>query len=135
MAANTSPIFSLTPKHTWGTLTTGTNTYDGTSGTTLICTAGADGAFVKEVHMASAGTNIATVVRFFINNGGTTGTAANNSFIYQQSLHSTTASATISTPGVIIPLNFVLPATFRIYAVLATTVAAGWQVTCISGDY
>lgn len=136
MPANTSPIFGLTPVATWsGNLTTGTNTYDGTSGTTLACTAGSNGAWVDHIKATAAGTNVATVLRVFINNGSTTGTASNNALIWQQSLPATTASASAATQNIIIPLNLVIPNGYRIYVVIATTVSAGWQFTTFSADY
>lgn len=131
-----TPNFTGTVQNTWtGNLTTGTNTYDGTSGTTLICTAGASGAFLKSIECCAAGTNIATVLRIFLNNGSTTGTASNNALIYQQSLPATTASASAATQNISVPLNLQLKASYKVYVVIGTTVAAGWQFTAISGDF
>jgi hypothetical protein len=131
-----TPLFSGTPKVTWtGNLTSGTNTYDGTSGTTLACTAGSSGTFVRSIECEAAGTNVAPVVRVFVNNGSTTGTASNNALIYQMSLPATTASSSAATSHVTIPLNFMLQASYKLYIVIATTVSAGWQFTTYSGDY
>lgn len=137
MPANTTPIFTNVPKISWsGNLTTGTNTYDGTSGTTLLFTADAtDGSYVAGVYAKAAGTNIATNVRLFINNGSTTGTAANNALFLEQTLQATTASATSSTNNIYIPVNIQLPISYRLYIVLSTTVAAGWQFIAVGGDY
>jgi len=131
-----SPQFTGTPQVSWsGNLTTGTNTYDGTSGTTLLLTAGASGSFVRSIECEAAGTNAATNVRVFINNGSTTGTAANNALLMQYSLPATTAATTTATAHVSIPLNIPLKASYKIYVVLSSNVAAGWQLTGIYGDY
>lgn len=136
MTANTTPIFTLTPQQAWtGNLTSGTNTYDGTSGTTLLLTAGANGSYIRSIIAEAAGTNIVSVVRVFVNNGSTTGSAANNALIYQQTLPATTATATAGTTHIEIPLNIPLKATYKIYVVIATTVAAGWNFTAMYGDY
>lgn len=132
----TSPQFTGTPKIAWaGTLATGTNTYTGTSGTTAVMTAGSSGSFLKSIEMEAVGTNIASVIRIFINNGSTVGTASNNSLIMQVSLPATTAATATATAHVSIPLNLAIPANYIVYATLATTVASGWAVTAVYGDY
>lgn len=132
----TSPQFTGTPKTSWtGNLTTGTNTYDGTSGTTVLFTAGSSGSFLRSIELEAAGTNVATVVRIFINNGSAVGTASNNALIMQYSLPATTASATSGTPHISIPLNLAVQANYVVRVVLATSVAAGWQISGVYGDY
>lgn len=137
MPQNTSPIFILTPKNGFGgNLTTGANSYDGTSGTvTTLMTAGTNGAFLRSIVLEAQGTNIATVYRCWVNNGLTPGTAANNSLLYTQSLPATTASATSATPHIEIPINMAFAANYVILNVLGTTVAAGWTITAMYGDY
>lgn len=132
----TTPNFTATPKMGWsGTIATGTNTYTGTSGTTTLMTAGSSGSFVRSIELEAIGTNIATVLRVFINNGSTVGTEANNTLYCQYSLPATTASATTATSHISLPLNIALPASYTIQVVLGTTVANGWKVTAIYGDY
>lgn len=137
MAANTAPIFSLTPIVTFLALqTTGNNNYDGTNGAvTAMYTAGSNGSFVRTIMAEAAGTNIATVLRVWINNGSTNGTAANNSLALQFSLPATTASASTATAHIEIPVNIQLPASYKLYGVLGTTVAAGWTFSTHGGDY
>ena len=91
MAQNTSPIFPLTPINTWvsGTAATaGTpgltanTTTDLTSGTNygpIFTGKAVDGSRLDFIKVRSLGTNVATVIRIWINNGSATGTAANNS--------------------------------------------------------
>jgi hypothetical protein len=122
-------------KTAWsGNLTTGTNTYTGTSGTSLLLTAGASGSFIRSIMCEAAGTNVATVVRVFVNNGSTEATATNNALILQFSLPATTATATAATAHLEIPLNLAIQSGYTIRVVLATSVAAGWQFTAFYGD-
>lgn len=51
------------------------------------------------------------------------------------SLPATTASATSATSDIDYPMNFALPAGYDIYVGLGTTVASGWNVLPIAGDY
>ena len=51
------------------------------------------------------------------------------------SLPATTISATTATTEFDYPMNFALPAGWEVYVGLGTTVAAGWVVMPIAGDY
>lgn len=136
MTASTSPIFTNVPQMSWtGNLISGTNTYDGTSGATLLMTAGANGSYLRSIFCEAAGSNVVTVVRVFVNNGSSVGSAGNNALIYQQTLPATTAIATAATTHIEIPLNITLKASYSVYVVMATSVSAGWQFTALSGDY
>lgn len=144
MAANTNPIFPLTPNVGFGKVTTADGTalknHDGTSeGAVLIFTAGENGARVDEISAVHLGTNVATTLRIFINNGGDQTNAANNS-LYKEV---TAAAATISETAALTAISIlaatasalVLPAGYKLYAVVGTTIAAGLQVNIIGGDY
>ena len=82
-----------------------------------------------------AGTNIASVLRVFINNGSTNATAGNNILITEASLPASTANAAGALAPVELPLNFAIPGGYVIFVTLGTTVAAGYFVACIGGDY
>lgn len=143
MPANTSPIFTkfpdLTTNGTTGmsqAISAAAADYTGISANyTLIHTAGANGSYVRSIICKAIGTNVAAVLRIFVNNGSTPGTATNNTFIAEISLPSTTASTTTATAEVEFPLEFGINPGFRIYAGLGASVASGWVVTCISGAY
>jgi hypothetical protein len=135
MAANIDPIFPLTPKVAFGTLQTANTAKDGTGTVVLICTAGANGAFVEDIRAQATGTNTASVLRIFLNNGATNTTATNNTLWYEVSLPATTLSEVAGQTVTLITLNRAIPATYRLYATIGTTVAATWAVTCASGDY
>lgn len=135
MTANTQPTFPLTPKLAWATLTTANTAKDGTGTVSTVVTAGTNGAFVEDIRAKALGTNTASVLRVFINNGSTNATAANNSLWYEISLASTTLSEVASTADVVIPINREIPPSYKLNVVIGTTVAAGWSVVGASGDY
>jgi hypothetical protein len=115
---------------------TATGDYTGVSANhQLIHTAGADGSYVKGIKCVADGTNAASVLRIYLNNGSTNTTATNNQFIGQLSLPATTANNAAATAEPTYPLEMMIPAGFRLYVGLGTTVAAGWVCTAIGGDY
>lgn len=59
----------------------------------------------------------------------------NQMFLGEISLPATTASASAATPDIDYSLNIVIPPAFRVLVGLGTTVAAGWAVTGIGGNY
>ena len=136
--ANTAPIFSSAGDVQWGTAATATqNTaLDGT-GTVLTCFTAdvTNGGFVQRIRFRPAGTNIATVARVFINNGLTNATAANNILWDEITLAASTASANSALATYELPLNFALPAGYKLNVTLGTTVAAGYYVSVIGGKY
>jgi len=138
MAANTAPIFSALGDIEWGTtaLTTQNTAKDGT-GTVLTCfTADAtNGGFVQRIRFRSAGTNIATVARVFINNGSSNATPTNNILYDEITLAATTLSEVAALPVYELPLNFALPPGYKLNVTLGTTVAAGYYVSVIGGKY
>ena len=147
MAQNTNPIFPLIPVNSWvsGTAATaGTpgltanTTTDLTAGTIYgpIETAGAvEGSRLDFIKVRALGTNVATVIRIWLNNGSATGTAANNTLYLERSLSATTVSQTAELPDIILPLGISLAAGYRVYATFGTAVAAGFHLTAIGGDY
>jgi len=139
MAANIAPIFPLTPKApaTLPTLLTTANTAkDGTGAVVQISeAAGVDGAFCSEITALPIGTNTASVLRIFLNNGSTNTVAANNILWKEVSLPSITLTEVAAQTPVTIPINQALPAGFRLYATIGTAVAAGWRVIALTGNY
>jgi hypothetical protein len=145
MAANTSPIYSITGDQSTNdgttmpsTFTTQAADYTGATAThnKLVFTADAtNGGFIQRLRFKAIGTNTASVARIFINNGSANTTAANNAFYGEVSLPATTAIATAATIEIDYPMNFALKAGFTIYVGLGTTVAAGWVCTAIGGQY
>ena len=136
MPANTVPIFPLTPLVGWKTLTSANTATDGTGTANTLVTAGANGARIDRVRCVPAGSNVATVLRLFVNNGSTNATPANNTLLMEIALPATSASPTVPNGQAIdIPLGIALPAGYKLNAVIATAVSAGWHVTAEGGDY
>lgn len=136
MAANTNPIFTLSARTALGASITAANTaMDGTGTVQTGFTAGANGSYVKKVIVRAQGTNVATVFRVFLNNGGANTTATNNALIAELTLPATTASNSVALPSFEIPLEFAIPASYALLFTIGTAVAAGVIATTIAGDY
>jgi len=147
MAQNTNPIFPLTPVNSFvsGAAAnaatpgvTANTTKDLSSGTiygAIFTGKAVDGSRLDFIKVRALGTNIATVIRVWINNGSVTTTAANNALYLERTLSATTVSETAEQPDIILPLNISLPAGYRIYATFGTAVAAGFHLTAVGGDY
>lgn len=81
MAQNTAPIFTVTPDIGIALLSSAVNTdYTMTTGiSSSLFTAGASGSYISKIRFKPSGSTSATVIRVFLNNGGATATATNNS--------------------------------------------------------
>lgn len=137
MVANTAPIFSKQANASWVNGITAANTAkDGTGTVDTIFTADAtNGSFLQKLIIRPRGTNVATVIRVFINNGATNGTASNNALIGEVTLPATTNTETAAIQGTEISFNLPIPAGYKINVTLGTAVAGGYAVTAIAGDY
>lgn len=135
MPANTSPIFPLTPKAEWCTLTTANTAKDGTGTVGTCFTAGTNGARVDFLKVRALGTNVATVLRVFVNNGSDNTIASNNSLILEATISATTLSEVAMLADNLITLDISIPPGYKINVTNGTAVAAGLQVTGFGGDY
>lgn len=138
MAAGTSPIYTRTPDVQWiGAVSAANTTKDLTSGTTyLVWTADtAEGGRLEKLKIRPLGTNVATVIRVWINNGGATGTASNNILFYEYTLVATTVSEVAAQADIELALGISLDPIYRVYVTLGTVVAAGFAVTGVGGKY
>jgi len=135
MPANTNPIFPLTPVVSWGTVAAANTAKDGSGTVVTVFTAGANGSRVDRLKIRAAGTNVATVLRIFINNGSTNATPTNNSLYMEATIAATTLSEVAALADNLIPLDMALPAGYKINITIGTTVAAGLAVTAEGGDY
>ena len=141
MPANTTPIFSAKGAIQWNPaiLTAANTAKDGTGTVATVFTGNAAGNnagnFVQKLIARSLGTNVATVLRIFINNGLVNTTAANNTLIAEMTLPATTLSEVAAQPDFVLPLNFAVPPGFKLNATLGTAVAAGYALTVIGGEY
>jgi len=164
MAGNTSQIFSKVGVVGFCKLQAAQTTMDGTgtldaAGTattvnghlgTLFTADATNGGRVERIRFMAEGTNVATVLRIFVNNGSTNATAMNNVLIAEISLPATTASnsAPVNGSGVnelptpphvsafdLTAFPIVLPPGYKLMACLGTVVASYWDVVAFGGAY
>ena len=145
MPANTIPIFPLNPKTTWGALATANTAKDGTGTVVQVATGATNGLKIDQIKVRAKGTNVATVLRFFVNNGSTPTTAGNNTLVHEVTIPATTLSeiaaltdidVTIvkNTTETACPIPYLGPSEV-LYCTIGTTIAAGIQVTVSGGLY
>ena len=144
MARNTKPIFSAKPRNSANdaivfpaTLIAAANDVTGVSASNaLLFTASLlHGGYLEALQFEPLGTNVATMVRLFLNNGADPTVAANNQKLAEIALPLSTISTTVPMNGLVIPIRRQLQAGFRIYGGLTLAVAAGWEVTPWGGSY
>lgn len=137
MAANTSPIFGLTPVVSWGTVSTANTAKDGTGTVVTIFTAGADGARVDKIRYKAMGTNVATVLRIFVNNGSANSTATNNTMIREATIAATTLSevAELVNGEIDFPEGLILPNGYKLNITIGTSISAGLHVSAYGGSF
>lgn len=162
MAVNNKPIFTGTPQIDWCiNAFTGSSTQDltaahlnsGSNGSFTIASGivgfqcftsdVTNGGYVQKIRFKAIGTaatsTTATTARVWINNGSPLNTAANNVLFDEITLPATTISLTAANPTYELPLNFALPAGYKIFVTLGTSQAntstTGWDITVIGGSY
>lgn len=137
MAAAVAPIFSRLGNIDFVNGITAANTAkDGTGTVDIVFTADAtNGGFFEKLIVRPRGTNVATVMRVFVNNGAATTTATNNALIDEITLPATTNSEVAAIAGIERRYNLALPAGYRIFVTLGTAVAGGFAVSGVGGDY
>lgn len=136
MAGNIDPVFPKVNKAGWATLSAANTAKDGTGVVQTICTGDdTNGSYVEDIRCIPIGTNVATVLRVFLNNGSSSAVAANNTLWYEKTLPLSALSEVAEQVPQIIPLKRAIPPGYKLNVCLATAVAAGVQVTCAYGDY
>lgn len=138
MAANTNPIFTLTPNIGFGTaISAAANDFTGVSVNYVAAfTAGANGSYIERIRCKPVGTNSQSAAfRIFINNGATHATAGNNTFYGEISLPIIAIVATGANAELDYWMNIAIPAGYVIYIGLSQAVDTGWMPTVIGGDY
>lgn len=147
MAANTQPIFPLTPNIGHAVISAADASYTAPTASQTVLTAGANGTRINGMKIRALGTNIPTVMRFFIKDG------TSYYLLYELALAASTASIIApaqSADIVLYPINYdnmggstagngVLPTTLKsgqsLVVTLGTAVAAGYCVIGDGGDY
>ncbi len=138
MAASTTPIYSRVGDiGGFITALTANTTTDLTAGTIYLAYTAdiTNGSRVEKMIFMPLGTNVATAVRIWVNNGGATTTAANNTQIKDFTAPATAVSQVAGIGALEVPLNLVLPPAYTLYVTIGTTIAAGLRITTIAGKY
>lgn len=151
MAANTEPIYTLTPKVqsctpvlvSAGTDGAGFVVSGGTVTHYIAFTAGSNGSYIKEARIKAATTNgttavSATSIRFFVStvaSGAVSG--ADTHFITEVAIPAFTPAAATASPDFIVPLNFALESGKYLLCNTGVVAAANtfYKVTVFGGDY
>jgi len=139
MPAGTNPIFVNRPRVGMSNTITAANITKtlstGTLNPVLFESNTVNGSYIDHIRAKPLGTNVTSVARFFLNNGGITTQANNNSMIAEVTLSPTTATQNAAQPNLIIPIKLALPPAWNVHVTLGTAVAAGWTFTAFGGDY
>lgn len=152
MAANTYPVYSKVGKFGSGG-TSGTfpvhasaaqspaSPFDGTGtiGTNIFVAFVSDstnGSFLRSLvaKIMSTGVGVASVLRFWINNGSANTTNTNNALYKEISIPALTATQLAAFPDFEIACNILLPPDYRILYAFGTAPVNLWSVFGIGGD-
>lgn len=145
MSANNNPIFPNKQNVSWGKVLTANTATDGTGSQVTVFTAGINGSKIDQIKVRALGTNVATVLRFFINNGSDNSIASNNSLAHELAIAATTLSQVAALPDVdvtipkntgevAVPIPYLAPG-YKINVTVGTSIAAGLQITVHGADY
>ena len=150
MAANTSPIWTLTPNVGFAgitnTVANANTTAPGTIGTDcfLAFTSGVDGSYLQKVRFSFTSTTsvispVATTLQVYLStiNTGATSSADTSLIAQVQAAVQSVALVTTAPYQIEIPFNFAIPASRYILVTqsVAQTTDANWQALVIGGDY
>lgn len=134
MAANTSPIFALSPEASFVTVTAATTDRTGATTTNLseLLTAGTDGTKITQIGAKAAGTNTATAVLIFI-----TDTAGANPKLYDEiAMDAVTADTTTTSQRQVTAYSDLqLKSGQKVLAGITVAQTDGINIFAIKGDY
>lgn len=124
MASN--PLFLGTPKiASVSTGLTANTALDGTGTLTTLLTMGSSGGKIDTIYLRHLGTNVATAVRFFVN----------DKLVWEETMGANTLTqAAASSPG-IWRANLLIPASATVKITIGTTIASGIMVTAEYGEF
>lgn len=139
MPANIDPIFSRSPDIQWTRIPSGTTANTAVDGTGTVFTVftadSTNGGFLHSIRLKAVSVSTGTVLRFFLNNGLTNATPANNTFIDEMTLPTITASSTAAAVVYDLPVGRALPPGYKINCCYATSVTGAIDITAFGGKY
>ena len=127
MAANTNPIFLLTPVVDVVQIATANTLRDGTGTMGTLSTGATDGKRIAAIKVKATGSTTAGMVRFFYYDG------TNVRLIGELPIQAITPSATLATFEATVPFKMVLPSAKEIR--VSTEKAETFNVFALSGNY
>jgi hypothetical protein len=134
MAANTSPIFALSPELSFATVTGATTDRTGATmtNTVTLLTAATNGTKITQIGAKVAGTNTATLVLIFVSDSS----GANFKLFDEIALSAITPSTTVTSQRAVTAYSDLQLKAGQVVKV-GTTVAtaAGVNIFAIKGDY
>ena len=137
MSANISPIFVRLPFAQYAATGVSANSaLDGTGSVVTFFTADAtNGSKVERIRLYHQGTNPATVVRIFMNNGSSNSVANNNALIAEIAMPAYTLSQTAVSPSAELFLDLPVPAGYVLNCTTGTALTANISVSAFGGPY
>jgi hypothetical protein len=135
MGMTATPVFVQAPKVSWGKVKAENTAMDGSGTMVTVFTAGANGSKIDKIKVKHEGSSIATVLRFFLNNGSSNETPANNTLWKEQSILANTSDPDGSCSEYEIDADLVLPTGYKLNMAVGTTIANYLHVTAEGGDY
>jgi hypothetical protein len=138
MSQNTSPIFTKTPNIGIGSIafSNSLSPFEMTSGLSAsLFQAGPSGSYISKIRIKPSGSTAATVLRFFINNSGSTTISTNNTLYAELSIPAITVSTTLAQNDFEVPMNIAIPGSYYIYGLSSVFTTGGFEITTIGGDY
>lgn len=137
MSANTTPIFLKQPNISYVTTGVNANTaLDGTGTVATVFTADAtNGSKIENVYLWHLGSNVSTVVRFFVNNGSANSSAPNNALVQEFTMAANTLAQNIASTPQVWAANLVLKPGYKLNVTIGTAIAAGIMCAAVGGDY
>jgi len=134
MAANTSPIFALTPEAAFVTVTAATTDRTGATTANLseLLTAATDGTKITQIGAKAGGSNAATIVLIFITN-----TSGTNPKLYDEiAMEAVTAGTTTTSQRQVTAYSDLqLKSGQKVLVGITVAVTDGINIFAIKGDY
>ncbi len=127
MAANTTPIFTLTPIVAVVQISTANANRDGTGTIGTLLTGATDGTKINAIKIKATGTTTAGMVRVFYYDG------TNTRLLFEVPISAITPSATLPAFEATVPVDIVVPSAKEIR--VSTEKAETFNVFAIGGSY
>lgn len=127
MAANTTPIFALTPILAVAQVSTANTNRDGTGTLADVVTGATEGTRIDKIYIKAVGTTTGGMIRFFIYDG------ANNRLWKEVIVAPITPSATVESFSSSFATDLIIPSTYKLKA--STEKAETFNIEAVGGSF